>query len=143
MLIRHATSGDIETIIELTSQLGYTIDREGVAANLHIYEKVQGYVFVAVRNEKVIAYIAGVFMPLFHAYETMFRITALCVHEKERSRGIGKSLVEKIEDLCRKKECFYLEVTSGEKRVNEAHLFYKSLGYKSYKGKRFTKRLTD
>jgi N-acetylglutamate synthase-like GNAT family acetyltransferase len=142
MMIRHASSGDIEMIIELTSQLGYDIDREGVDANIHLYEKLQGYVFVAEQNEKVIAYIAGVFIPLFHAYEMMFRITALCVHEKERSRGVGKNLVEKIEELCRKKECFYIEVTSGDLRKKEAHLFYKNLGYTAYKGKRFTKRLS-
>jgi GNAT superfamily N-acetyltransferase len=141
MLIRHATSGDIETIIDLTRQLGYTITREDVAANLHMYEKVQGYVFVAVQNEKVIAFISGVFIPLFHSYENMFRITALCVDEKQRAMGVGKSLIQKIEELCRKKECFFIEVTSGEKRKKEAHLFYESLGYNTYKGKRYTKRL--
>lgn len=141
MLIRHATSGDIETIIELTRQLGYEISREDVAANLHMYEKTQGYVFVASQNEKVIAFIAGVFIPLFHSYEMMFRITALCVDETERMRGIGKSLIQKLEELCIKKECFYMEVTSGEKRKKEAYLFYDKLGYDTYKGKRYTKKL--
>lgn len=125
MLIRHATSGDIEMIIELTTQLGYEINREDVAANLHMYEKVQGYVFVGVQNEKVIAFVSGVFIPLFHSYEMMFRITALCVHESERARGVGKSLVQKLEDLCRKKECFYVEVTSGEKRKKRPIFFMK------------------
>ncbi len=141
MLIRHADSGDTEAIIELTKQLGYEITRESVTANLHLYEKIQAYVFVAVRNEKVIAYVAGIFIPLFHSHEMMFRITALCVHEAERERGVGKSLVLKLEELCRKKDCYYLEVTSGEKRKKEAHLFYEGLGYQPYKGKRYIKRL--
>jgi GNAT superfamily N-acetyltransferase len=141
MLIRHAVGADIEAIIRLVSQLGYQLSREHASANLHIYEKVQGFIFVAVREEKVIGFISGVFIPLFHSHEMMFRITALCVDEKERGKGIGKTLVERIEEVCRKKECCYLEVTSGKHRKENAHIFYESIGYIPYKGKRFIKKL--
>jgi GNAT superfamily N-acetyltransferase len=141
MLIRHATGGDIEAIIHLVKQLGYELSREHASSNLHIYEKVQGFIFVAVDDEKVIGFISGAFIPLFHAHEMMFRVTALCVEEKERGRGIGKSLVEKIEEVCRKKECNYFEVTSGKHRKDNAHIFYERMGYTAYKGKRFIKRL--
>jgi N-acetylglutamate synthase-like GNAT family acetyltransferase len=141
MMIRHAGSGDSASIIGLINQLGYEISREDLSANLHMYEKVQGFVFVAEENGKVIGFVSGLFIPLFHQHELMFRITALCVDDKEREEGIGKRLLEKIEELCRKKECYYLEVTSGAQRKKEAHLFYESLGYTTYKGKRFTKRL--
>jgi|SRR4051794_3691289 N-acetylglutamate synthase-like GNAT family acetyltransferase len=141
MLIRHATGADIEAIINLVKQLGYDLSREHASANLHMYEKVQGFIFVAVKNEKVTGFISGAFIPLFHSHEMMFRITALCVDEKERGHGIGKTLVERIEEVCRKKECNYLEVTSGKHRKENAHIFYESIGYTAYKGKRFIKKL--
>ena len=140
-MIRHATGADIQSIINLVKQLGYELSREHASANLHIYERVQGFIFVAVKEEKVIGFISGVFIPLFHSHEMMFRITALCVDEQERGRGIGKTLVEKIEEVCRKKECYYLEVTSGRHRKGNAHVFYESVGYIPYKGKRFLKKL--
>ena len=141
MLIRHAVSSDTEAIMELIDELGYKINRESVTANLHMYERVQGYVFVVEEGGKVIAFFSGVFIPLFHAAEIMFRITALCVHHSKRAMGVGKSMLQKAEELCKKKDCYYLEVTSGQKRNKEAHVFYESLGYESYKGKRFIKRL--
>ena len=50
MLIRHASTSDITTLIELIKQLGYEINKEQVAANLHLYERLQGFVFVAEEN---------------------------------------------------------------------------------------------
>jgi N-acetylglutamate synthase-like GNAT family acetyltransferase len=141
MLIRHAHTGDTGDIIELNRQLGYELEREDVASNLHMYERVQGFVFVAEQDGRVIGFISGVFIPLFHLRENMFRITALCVNEEDRETGVGKALIEKIEEICRKKECNYIEVTSGAHRKKEAHLFYEATGFTLYKGKRFTKRL--
>lgn len=141
MLIRHATTADISYIIELIRQLGYEINIEQVAANLHLYEKLQGFVFVAEEEEHVIGFASGSFVPLFHSNEMMFRITALCVHETKRGTGIGKNLMQRIEEVCKKKDCNYIEVTSGPQRKGDAHVFYESLGYRIYKGRRFTKRL--
>jgi N-acetylglutamate synthase-like GNAT family acetyltransferase len=141
MMIRHATTADITTIIELIGQLGYEINKEQVAANLHLYERLQGFVFVCEEDERVTAFASGTFIPLFHSNEMMFRITALCVEESKRGTGIGKALVARIEEVCKKKDCNYIEVTSGAQRKTDAHLFYESLGYQGYKGKRFTKRL--
>ena len=141
MLIRHATTSDTDVLVELIRQLGYEITRDALSANLHIYNKTGGYVFVSEEEEQVTGFISGSMIPLFHMQESMFRITALCVHEQYREKGVGKELVLKVEELCRKKECFQLEVTSGAHRNKEAHLFYESLGYTAYKGKRFTKKL--
>lgn len=140
-MIRHASTSDITSLIELIKQLGYEINKEQVAANLHLYEKLQGFVFVAEEEERVIGFASGTFVPLFHSHEMMFRITALCVHESKRGTGIGKELMLKMEEVCKKKECNYMEVTSGPQRKADAHLFYENLGYHNYKGRRFTKRL--
>ncbi len=141
MLIREARSTDGKALVELMRQLGYDISSDDIAANLHWYERAQGFVFVVEEDDKVSGMISGVFIPLFHRRELMFRITALCVDESKRGEGFGKALLERIEELCRKKDCHYLEVTSGAHRKSDAHPFYEGQGYKRYKGKRFTKRL--
>src|SRR5690349_16865683 len=115
-MIRPAVNDDADALTVLMQQLGYEIRKEEVGFNLHLYEKMNGLVFVAVEDEQVVAFISGVFVPLFHVSELMFRITALCVAEHKRTMGIGRSLVNKMEELCRKKDCFYLEVTSGAHR---------------------------
>jgi len=84
MLIRHASTSDITTLIELIKQLGYEINKEQVAANLHLYEKLQGFVFVAEDDGRVVGFASGTFVPLFHSHEMMFRITALCVSDARR-----------------------------------------------------------
>ena len=142
MLIRTAVLSDTNALIGLMRQLGYDIGADDVTANLHLYEKMKGFVFVAEEETSVMAFISGIFVPLFHRRELMFRITALCVDEQQRGRGTGRALVQKIEALCRKNDCTYLEVTSGAHRKKDAHLFYESLGYANYRGKRFTKRMS-
>lgn len=141
MLIRHALSEDIADLVELIRQLGYTLSREDMAANLHIYERMQGFAFVADEGGRAVGFVSGALLPLFHQREMMCRITALCVAEGLRGQGIGKSLLAKIEEVCRKKDCYYLEVTSGAHRKKDAHLFYESSGFETYGGRRFTKRL--
>jgi len=141
MLIRHANTADTVALGKLLEQLGYSLGRDEVAANVHIYQKMQGYIFVAEEGDKVIAFVSGVFIPLFHLREMMFRITALCVDESARSLGIGSALVKKIEELCRKNECNSIELNSGAQRKHDAHIFYENLGFISYKGKRFVKKL--
>jgi GNAT superfamily N-acetyltransferase len=141
MLIRHATTADTVALAKLLEQLGYPLGRDEVAANVHIYQKMQGYVFVAEEEEKVVAFISGIFIPQFHLREMMFRITALSVDESSRTKGVGRQLVQKIEELCRKNGCGSIELTSGAQRKNDAHVFYERLGFASYKGKRFIKKL--
>jgi GNAT superfamily N-acetyltransferase len=141
MMIRHAAPTDATALIQLINELGYSITKDELTANLHMYEKVQGFVFVAVEDEKVVGFISGSFIPLFHSPGPMFRITALCVLASQRGSGIGSALLQRIEEICKKKECNYIEVTSGPTRQKDAHNFYENHGYTTYKGKRFTKRL--
>jgi GNAT superfamily N-acetyltransferase len=141
MLIRHAHSGDCDTLVELSQQLGYEISPDDVAANLYEYEKVHGFVFVTEEDGALIGFVSGTFIPLFHKREMMCRITALCVREQNRKAGIGRALLEKVEELCSNKECSYIEVTSGAHREKVAHPFYEAMGYVAYDGKRYMKTL--
>ena len=140
MILREATIKDVENIQELIALLGYQINLPDLTATIEIY-KQRGYIQVAIINEKAVGFITALLIPLFHAKENMCRITALSVHSSHKRHGIGKKLVNAVEEWSLDNDCFYLEVTSGEKRKDEAHLFYGSLGYTVYPGARFQKRI--
>ena len=52
----------------------------------------------------------------------------LVVSEKSRRQGVGKKLVSYIEELARKRNCYFIMLMSLAKR-KEAHMFYESIGY--------------
>ncbi|RZL04816.1 MAG: GNAT family N-acetyltransferase [Pedobacter sp.] len=141
MVIRKAVIEDASSIRELIRQLGYEIKASDVEKNITIYNEVKGHVLIAEENSNIIGFVSGAFIPLFHSNELMFRITALCVDQNSRSQGVGKHLINAIEEKCKDNNCFYLEVTSGAHRKEDAHLFYEKLSYKAYEGKRFRKTL--
>jgi N-acetylglutamate synthase-like GNAT family acetyltransferase len=141
MIIRNALTNDAAVIKELIQQLGYEISTGQVEKNIGIYEQAKGHVLVMEDKNEVIGFIAGAYIPLFHQSELMFRITALCVNNANKTKGAGRQLVNAIEVACKKNQCYYVEVTSGAHRKEEAHPFYVKLGYTLYDGKRFRKVL--
>lgn len=55
-------------------------------------------------------------------------ITYVAVDEAYRKRGVGKQLIQKVEELCEEWNCSAIELTSANFRVG-AHEFYKRLGF--------------
>lgn len=55
-------------------------------------------------------------------------ITYVAVDETYRKKGIGKQLIQKVEELCEEWNCSAIELTSANFRVG-AHEFYKRLGF--------------
>lgn len=141
MIVRNALAADAVVIKELVHQLGYEISTDEVEKNINLYEQIRGHVMVAEENREVFGFIAGAYIPLFHQAELMFRITALSVNNAHKTKGVGRLLVHAIEAACKKDQCYYIELTSGAHRKDEAHLFYGKLGYTLYDGKRFRKTL--
>jgi GNAT superfamily N-acetyltransferase len=66
-------------------------------------------------------------------------ITALVVTERERGTGVGRALLEALEDSARDWGCERILVTSANRRV-EAHAFYERGGYEGT-GRRFARAL--
>ena len=64
----------------------------------------------------------------------------LIVRENCRRLGIGKKLVEYIEEQAREKSCYFIMLMSLIKR-KEAHQFYESLGYSANIAKGYKKYL--
>ncbi|WP_193580971.1 GNAT family N-acetyltransferase [Paenibacillus aceris] len=65
-------------------------------------------------------------------------ISVIVVDVEEKRKGIGRILMEYAEDLAIKNQCKGTWLVTGHKRINEAHNFYKDLGYEDT-GVRFVK----
>jgi GNAT superfamily N-acetyltransferase len=67
-------------------------------------------------------------------------IENVIVTKNFRKRGVGKALMNRIEEIARQHNCYYSILISGENRT-DAHAFYDSLGYGDTKVKGFKKFL--
>jgi aminoglycoside 6'-N-acetyltransferase I len=127
-LVREAGPADGDGMIELLDQLGYPTAAATFAAR---YERLRddaaAWIFVAERDRRVVGFASLYVIPLLER-EPMGRLTALVVSEEARGRGIGRALVERVQEEAQRQGCDQLEVTSGLWR-REAHAFYASVGF--------------
>lgn len=129
MTIREATPTDGPAVQQLLEQLGYpnlTLDdvRRNLAAHQH-----DGYrVLVAEMDRHVVGFIALHSFHLMHWAKKIGRISAFCVEEGFRSKGVGRLLLHAGEEWLVTQGCEKLEVTSNTRRIR-AHQFYLKLGY--------------
>lgn len=116
--------------MSLLSQLGYVnLKTESIQSKIQHYQREDYRVFVAERGDQVIAFISMHCFDIFHSPGKMGRITAFCVDEKFRNKGVGKLMLEAAEKYFIEVGCTKLEVTSNERRKN-AHQFYLSQDWK-------------
>jgi GNAT superfamily N-acetyltransferase len=127
LLIEHAK--DVQV---LSKQLGYEISLDDTIANISEVLSLKNHTaFVAIENNGVVGWI--------HAFKTttieslpFIELAGLVVDEKQRGKGIGKILVEKIKAWCKEQDVSSLRVRSNVKR-KEAHQFYLNNGFKEIK----------
>ena len=140
MTIRNASSADVTAIKNLLTQLGYpNLTEQDVINNIQSHSS-EGYrLLVAEEGKTILGFIALHWFDLLHWKEKIGRISAFCVEESARSKGVGKKLLKATEDLFMEQGCAKIEVTSNAKRTR-AHQFYLNLGYEE-DSRRFVKYL--
>jgi GNAT superfamily N-acetyltransferase len=67
-------------------------------------------------------------MTTVHRPAPVGRIPVLVVAKDAQGLGIGRMLVDAVEQWCRDKGCQLIEVTSNDRRAT-AHAFYRHMGY--------------
>lgn len=140
MIIRAATPNDGAAIQRLLEQLGYAdISLENTLRNLGHHAEPDYRVMVGEIEGHVIAFIALHCFHLMHWKEKMGRISAFCVEDGFRSKGVGRQLLHAGEEWLSSKGCAKIEVTSNARRIR-AHQFYLNLGY-TEDSRRFVKYL--
>lgn len=141
-LIRKAEAMDIPVITELLIQLGspdvtdsLVNDRlqmleENPLDSIYVYEE---------SNEVLAAIVLRIRENIREISQYMEVVITVVLHKSKRN-GIGSRLMEFAEDQAVVQGCKAVYLISGFNRQNEAHLFYKDLGYE-ITGYRFVKHV--
>lgn len=128
LLIRPVTRNDAEAVTELLGQLGYQNDGANVLRRIESFHGPDDAVFVAEFDRRVLGLASLHRIPFFHTSGSMARITSFVVDTSVHRRGVGRALLQRVDQWAREKGCERIEVTSGDHRTI-AHTFYQAMGY--------------
>ena len=125
--IREIKETDAGAIVELSGQLGYQIDEQLVIQQISaILSDKNHFAFMATENEQVIGFIHGI-LAIRLSSPPFLEITGLIVKEQFRKKKVGRRLVSHLETFCAGD--FQKTRVRCNVMRNDAHKFYKSLGY--------------
>lgn len=131
LIVREAVPEDADQAAELLNQLGHTADPQTVVSRLaQLQASGSDRVWAAEQEGVLLGLMVLHIMPMLHRAAPMGRITALVVREEARGRGIGRMLVDRGLKELKAAGCGLVEVTSNLRR-EEAHAFYRALGFKT------------
>jgi GNAT superfamily N-acetyltransferase len=142
IVVRKAEVCDIGGIAPLCSQLGYPCTSEEINGRItELLNDDEHVIFVAVNSEEnIVGWIHSYIYKLFYA-EKAAEIGGLVVDESIRRLGVGRKLMNAVEEWAGLLECVVVGLRSNSKR-GEAHKFYQDIGYEKVKEQyRFMKRI--
>ncbi len=130
MLIRGININDTIAVVSLSDELGYQVTEKVVDFLIDsIISDEKQWAFVAEIDGKVIGFIHA-FYALRLTTPPFIEIAGLVVSEKERSKGVGKKLVEHVELNCAQDLKVRVRCNSNRK---DAHRFYLNNGFSKQK----------
>ena len=127
--IREARLTDAESIWRLNLLfMGYEYPLDAMIGQFSSMLDSRGHkFFVAVADGRVVGFIHGTDFDTLYS-PPMKRILQLVVDESYRGRGIGRSLLEKIENWAMENDCYMVCVTVSEERL-ESRFCVNACGY--------------
>jgi GNAT superfamily N-acetyltransferase len=141
LTIRDGLLEDGDAIARLLDQLGYPSAPDAVLSRLERLRIVGDRVVVAELDGRVVGLAQLHVSPVIEYERPAAKIGALVVDESHRGQGIGRALVEAMEDEARRRRCVMLFLTSSGRR-DDAHEFYRRVGLEET-GRRFAKKLDE
>ncbi len=128
-IIRPAAAGDAPALCRLNrEEMGYDYPLEDTARRLlHLIASPTDALLVAESDEGILGYVHAQHYELLYA-PPMKNIMGIAVSSAHRRKGIGKALLERVEQLAREDGCSMVRLVSGASRT-QAHEFYRTLGY--------------
>jgi len=131
--IRLANFEDIPHLLPLMAQLGYPTSSKEFTKRFKIFTKLPGYgVAVACENSNIIGLVAWSKSSLFVSNTTRFHIEAIVLDQQYRGSGVGKKLMQFVEEMAKNSSPSIIDLTSGLRRAKDgSHEFYKKLGYQN------------
>lgn len=139
--------------IEMTDLVQYAAlcdqlfgEKTDMAALTNAVRKICGnadYLLIGAKNEKgaLLGAVMGIVcIDTVGSCRSFMVLENLIVSERYHRLGIGKLLVEELEQAARARNCYFIMLMSLMKR-KEAHLFYEALGYSKHIAQGFKKYL--
>ena len=131
-MLRDITIFDAQEIQRISKfELGYDVDLDIVKKQIEkLTTNNKHNVIIGFENEQTRKIIGFVHAELYESLfmETGLNILGLAVDSNFQGRGIGKRLMNAIEDYALKNNISYIRLNSNVRRT-EAHKFYESIGY--------------
>ena len=149
VVVRPAEPGHAASITSLVEHLGYRLSEDAVHERLTaLSSSSDDVVAVAVTGSAgVVGFVSAHFVPMFAETDPGFvRITALSVAGEVAGQGVGRSLVDFVEEWARTRQASLIEVSSGRRAERAAaHRFYPAIGFSDAGASavRYHKRLRD
>jgi GNAT superfamily N-acetyltransferase len=141
LTIRDAQAADAERIAALLTQLGYPAQPDAIEARLERLAIVGDRVLVADLGGGAVGLAHLQVAPAIERDRPAAKIGALVVDETHRGQGVGRALVQALEDEARLRGCELLFVTTAERR-DDAHAFYERVGLERT-GRRYGRTLSE
>jgi GNAT superfamily N-acetyltransferase len=141
LTIRDAQAADAPAVAGLLGQLGYPTEPSAVERRLQRLQVVGDRVVVAEVEANVVGLAHLQVTPALERELPAAKIGALVVDDAHRGRGIGRALVQAIEDEARLRGCELMFLTTAERR-GAAHAFYERLGLE-HTGRRYGRTLSE
>ena len=128
LIIRPATINDADRIAELSGTLGYPAEAEAMARRLAgiLAHETHAVVVAEVAGE-VVGWIHGAEQQMLE-FDVRCEILGLVVAADQRGQGVGRRLVEAVEEWARTRGLSGVSVRSIVIRP-ESHPFYERIGY--------------
>jgi len=141
MHIREAKITDAAAICRISSKdLGYECEESFVKERMEKLEANREVVFVAELEGAVAGYVHAEVYSLLY-WEPMVNILGLAVSSDYRRQGVGKILMQQVEEWAKEKGIKEIRLNSGGTRKG-AHEFYRAIGFDDEKVQvRFLKAL--
>lgn len=129
--LQYAKGDDLESLSELYEELaGKQTDLWKMKENFREMESNSSYiVLTAKEGNLVVGSVMGIIcLDIVGECKPFMVIENVVVKSAWRERGIGAMLMKEIEEIGRKRNCYYTMFVSGSHR-KESHQFYEAIGY--------------
>ena len=131
MKIRKAKKSDYKQLMQLYDSFLETsrYSKQGHDSFKQVMSSLKNVVYVAEEKGRLVGFITFLARYVVRYPHPIGQIEEMFVLKKFRGKGVGKSLVDRIETAARKLKCSRIYVESGYEH-HPAHTFYETLGYK-------------
>jgi GNAT superfamily N-acetyltransferase len=123
MVLKAATDEQILATREVMRQLRPHVPFDDYLAVVKRMKQTDGYALAALYDKDIVRAVAGYrFMEMLYCGRILY-VDDLNTHERYRSKGYGKALLDWLKAEARAKGCVQLHLDSGVQR-EQAHRFY-------------------